>query len=83
MAKSASQRRFAKLVDELGDLCSTHPERFHIAFARSSCAIVRATSPMKPSAVGVSVSCGRRCSYWPIACCINVLTLFAPLKSGE
>ena len=32
MAKSASQRRFAKLVDELGDLCSTHPERFHIVW---------------------------------------------------
>lgn len=32
MAKTASQRRFAKLVDELGELSSTHPERFHIVW---------------------------------------------------
>lgn len=32
MAKSASQRRFAKLADELGELCSTQPERFRIVW---------------------------------------------------
>lgn len=32
MAKSASQRRFTKLVDELGALYTSHPQRFHIVW---------------------------------------------------
>jgi hypothetical protein len=32
MAKTGSQRRFATLVDDLGELSSTHPERFHIVW---------------------------------------------------
>ena len=32
MAKSASQRRFTRLVDELGDLRSSNPQRFQIVW---------------------------------------------------